>query len=259
MNFSVDRYAQRERKNRLYQKIIHRGNKYQALRITRLGHGSVGELPKEEKFAIIIGFPDPQGSDTWNQHETHLPAFKNPPCPYPWLFGPHENPWWPCRDQCTTRQGSQAPGRLSACAGKHFRDTCSPVVHLKHWAQFQAVMRSGIAAKTPHFVLHQWPITEVNVADPGFVKEPAPLNDGVLSLGALTPKRWAKRAVTRNLIKRQIHHVSTELGQRLPATAYVVRLRAAFDTQTFVSASSEPLKQCVREELTQLFGKVLSP
>ncbi len=78
-----------------------------------------------------------------------------------------------------------------------------------------------------------------------------------MCLGALTPKRWAKRAVTRNLIKRQIHHVSQEFERSLPATAYVVRLRAAFDPQTFLSASSVPLKQCVREELTQLFAKVV--
>ncbi len=118
-------------------------------------------------------------------------------------------------------------------------------------------MRSGIAAKTAHFVLHQWPITQQHAKGLGFTKTQAPFAEGVMCLGALTPKRWAKRAVTRNLIKRQIHHVSQEFECSLPATAYVVRLRAAFDPQTFLSASSVPLKQCVREELTQLFAKVV--
>jgi hypothetical protein len=28
-----------------------------------------------QKFEIITGFPDLQGLDIWNHHETHLPAF----------------------------------------------------------------------------------------------------------------------------------------------------------------------------------------
>ncbi len=75
-------------------------------------------------------------------------------------------------------------------------------------------------------------------------------------LGAVTPKRWAKHAVTRNLIKRQIHHVCTSLKGRLKPTAYVVRLRTGFDRKYFVSASSLALKQAVRAELTQLFEKI---
>lgn len=117
-------------------------------------------------------------------------------------------------------------------------------------------MRANIAAKTPHFVLHQWQMSEKISTGLGFEKTRAPFADGVLMLGALTPKRWAKRAVTRNLIKRQIHHVSQEFASNLKPTAYVVRLRATFDTKSFLSASSGSLKQVVRQELTQLFGKV---
>jgi ribonuclease P protein component len=36
----------------------------------------------------------------------------------------------------------------------------------------------------------------------------------------------------------------------------VIRLRATFSPQKFVSASSDVLKQAVREELKQLFGYV---
>jgi ribonuclease P protein component len=78
----------------------------------------------------------------------------------------------------------------------------------------------------------------------------------VLVLGALIPKRWAKRAVTRNLIKRQIFNVSEQFASVLPATSYVVRLRASFDTRYFVSAASDQLKSAVRQELTQLFNKL---
>lgn len=74
-------------------------------------------------------------------------------------------------------------------------------------------------------------------------------------IGAMVPKRWAKRAVTRNTIRRQIYSVSSEQAFSCPGAACVVRLRAGFDRGVFVSASSLALKQQVREELTQLFAQ----
>ena len=117
-------------------------------------------------------------------------------------------------------------------------------------------MSAGSVARTPHFVLHQWqPPAKVSTGS-GFEETPTLFVDGVLMMGALTPKRWAKRAVTRNLIRRQIHAVSREFEKALTPTAYVVRLRAAFNPSSFVSASSDALKQTVREELKQLFSRV---
>jgi ribonuclease P protein component len=75
-------------------------------------------------------------------------------------------------------------------------------------------------------------------------------------MGAMVPKRWARRAVTRNAIKRQIYTVSASFGLRLPAAAHVVRLRTAFDRSRFVSATSDALKRAVRDELEQLFTRV---
>jgi len=74
-------------------------------------------------------------------------------------------------------------------------------------------------------------------------------------IGALVPKRWARRAVTRNLIKRQIYNVAALFASELPMAAHVVRLRSAFDRAHFRSASSEPLKRSVRAELEQLFSR----
>ena len=68
------------------------------------------------------------------------------------------------------------------------------------------------------------------------------------------PKRWAKRAVTRNSIKRQIYNVSSEFESVLTVAAHVVRLRSGFDRSSFVSASSHALKTAVRGELVQLFS-----
>ena len=130
---------------------------------------------------------------------------------------------------------------------------------LKQWSEFQAVMSAGTVARTPHFVLHQWqPLVKASTGS-GFEETPALFADGVLKVGALTPKRWAKRAVTRNLIRRQIHAVSREFEKGLTPTAYVVRLRATFSTQQFASASSQLLKQTVCDELKQLFARVSAP
>lgn len=78
-------------------------------------------------------------------------------------------------------------------------------------------------------------------------------------MGAIVPKRWAKRAVTRNAIKRQIYNVSTDLKSALPVAAHVVRLRAGFDRGQFKSATSDGLKKAVRAEIELLFSKIAAP
>ena len=74
-------------------------------------------------------------------------------------------------------------------------------------------------------------------------------------IGAVVPKRLAKRAVTRNTIKRQIYAAASMRSNQATA-AQVVRLRREFDRKFFVSATSSLLKKAVREELLQLFAKV---
>ena len=77
------------------------------------------------------------------------------------------------------------------------------------------------------------------------------------SIGVIAPKRWAKRAVTRNLIKRQVYAVSHEMSARLPCAALVVRQHAAFSREQFISASSKALKNAVRLELQQLLAQIV--
>jgi len=72
-------------------------------------------------------------------------------------------------------------------------------------------------------------------------------------VGALLPKRWAKRAVTRNAIRRQIFSVAEQFENHLAHFAYVVRMRSAMDRTHFVSASSKAMKVALREELLALF------
>ncbi len=79
--------------------------------------------------------------------------------------------------------------------------------------------------------------------------------------GYVVPKRHARRAVTRNLIRRQMRQVLADqhgTAPGLPAGIWVVRLRQGFDRVQFPSAASGPLKQAVRDELQRLVGHALA-
>lgn len=134
---------------------------------------------------------------------------------------------------------------------------------LKTRPQFQAAMAGGIVSRTPHFALHRL-VLDADVpatppSGPGglpSVQAPQALFGVVPApwLGAMTPKRWARRSVTRHAIQRQIYVLGDEYAPQLGCAAYVVRLRATFDRKQFISATSDLLKQAVRAELHQLFA-----
>jgi ribonuclease P protein component len=134
------------------------------------------------------------------------------------------------------------------------------VQRLKTRAQFQAVMGANTVSRTPHFALHRSSLdVQVQTAKastgPGSQRPQALFAVREPWIGAVIPKRWAKRAVTRNAIKRQIYNVALDFQQQLPQAAHVVRLRSGFDRQQFSSATSDALKRAVREELQQLFAE----
>lgn len=121
-------------------------------------------------------------------------------------------------------------------------------------------------ARTAHFALHRLafdaegaahlPLAAAPPPEPGAAPAAKPLfHVSDVWLGAMVPKRWARRAVTRNAIKRQIYTVATALEPQLLLAAHVVRLRSTFDRKQFVSASSDALKAAVRAELLQLFAR----
>lgn len=114
------------------------------------------------------------------------------------------------------------------------------LVRLKTRDEFRAVLDGPVIARSPHFAMHRRPLVE---AEAGLV------------MGAMVPKRWARRAVTRNAIRRQIYDIAQAHAQALQPLGHVVRLRAAYDRRHFVSASSDLLKQAVRQELMALFQR----
>ena len=133
-------------------------------------------------------------------------------------------------------------------------------------------MAGGTLARTPHFALHCVMLNPPDAATaPAGTFAPAvaqqksqtmpskPLFEVCdVWLGAMVPKRWAKRAVTRNAIKRQIYSVGALAEPSLKAAAHVVRLRCGFDKAVYPSATSNALKAAVRQELAQLFARAVA-
>jgi ribonuclease P protein component len=119
-------------------------------------------------------------------------------------------------------------------------------------------------ARTTHFALHRASLDQGAINSPATEASLAPKSvlfdvQGIW-LAAMVPKRWAKRAVTRNTIRRQIYSVSADFESALSEAAHVIRLRSGFDRTLFPSATSEKLKSTVRQELQQLFAAaVLRP
>lgn len=78
-------------------------------------------------------------------------------------------------------------------------------------------------------------------------------------LGCVVPKRQAKRAVTRNLIKRQVRAAALRHEASLAGGLWLVRLRQGFPVEDFPSADSPGLRRLLRAELDGLFAKTHEP
>jgi ribonuclease P protein component len=93
-------------------------------------------------------------------------------------------------------------------------------------------------------------------------------------LGVVVPKRHARRAVTRSMLKRLLRagferrraarerrengegHESGESRVGLPPGLWLVRLRAPFAVATFVSADSPALRRAAAAEFDALLQRV---
>jgi len=74
-------------------------------------------------------------------------------------------------------------------------------------------------------------------------------------LGVAVPKRHAREATTRNLLKRQIRACVSTSEPGLPRGLWLVRLRAPFDRRRFASPASAALRLQARLELQQLLQR----
>ena len=74
-------------------------------------------------------------------------------------------------------------------------------------------------------------------------------------MGLVVPKRHAKRAVTRTLLKRQLRAAMLRQAASLPAGLWVLRLRAPFDRAQFISPASDLLRESARDEIAGLLER----
>ena len=155
---------------------------------------------------------------------------------------------------------ARAPGRLVAAA------------------DFERVLGTRSRAATEHFSVHHLDSTpsgrspsaartvasklstieEPTSALPVEDFPPAAPSPALAWVGAVVPKRHARRAVTRSLIKRQIYAAAGRHRDGLAPGLWIVRLRASFDGSRFVSAASPALRLAVRGELEDLLAAASS-
>ena len=78
-------------------------------------------------------------------------------------------------------------------------------------------------------------------------------------LGLVVPKRHARRAVTRNLLKRQMRQLMQVHAPALAPGLWVLRLKAPFDRKQFTSPASDGLRSSAHDELALLLQRAATP
>ena len=126
------------------------------------------------------------------------------------------------------------------------------MISLKTWKDFQTVMSGNKTSRTDYFSLHS--------CDRVLVAQLKTSSDGSTNIlfGALVPKRCAKRAVTRNSIKRQIRSIVSEQTKLSSNKAYVIRLHKVIKQTHSISANSDYIKEIIRNDLIVLFEKMVN-
>ena len=153
------------------------------------------------------------------------------------------------------------------------------IARLLRSADFERVLRTRTRASSAHFAVHhlcdrpsvpakrqEKPLqielstgenSVVTSAVDDSIAPSLPIAAGGVWLGAVVPKRHAKRSVTRTLLKRQIRCAIDSCETKLAGGLWVVRLRAPFDRSIFVSAASDALKRAARAELEQVLASAV--
>ncbi len=145
------------------------------------------------------------------------------------------------------------------------------IERLIHKADFERLLGTPAWSRSAHFSVHHvaasslvpvWKNATVKTEElstecDGFETKPVDNLSAKglgFQLGTVVPKRHAKRAVTRSLLKRQMRTSFAGLAARLPAGQWLVRLKQPFSPQQFVSARSLTLSRAAQAELEQLFN-----
>jgi ribonuclease P protein component len=121
-------------------------------------------------------------------------------------------------------------------------------------AQFPAALSAPRRAQSAHFVIQHAAIgaQDLSTADAPSVARSV---DDSAGWGWVVPKRHARRAVTRNLIRRQLRAALRRHATKLEAGLWLLRLRAGFDVAQFPSAASPALRRAVSAEIDGLLAR----
>lgn len=79
--------------------------------------------------------------------------------------------------------------------------------------------------------------------------------DGAARLGMVIGKKYAPRAVTRNLVRRIAREAFRTNRAQFDGFDLLLRLHTKFDRKSLPGASSPPLKALCRDEIEMLLGK----
>jgi ribonuclease P protein component len=143
-------------------------------------------------------------------------------------------------------------------------------------ADFERALATPARERSPHFAIHhvdaghlaptspeaeakelstrQVTSSEQPVDDmPG---EGSPSRCAAVWLGMVVPKRHARRAVTRSLLKRAIRSSVAHREEALQPGVWVVRLRAPFARDDYPSAASAALRRAASDELDRMLARI---
>lgn len=147
-------------------------------------------------------------------------------------------------------------------------------------SDFQKALGTRPVCRTAHFSLHVlWrvaptasPLGASELSTPAATEAQVAVDDlaaddSARRLGLVLPKKQARRAVTRSLIRHQARESVLRHAQQIraqwsaqrpamrPIEAWVLRLTRGFDRQDFPSAASDALRVAVRDELDELWAR----
>jgi ribonuclease P protein component len=136
---------------------------------------------------------------------------------------------------------------------------------LLHRTDFERLLAVPPCSRSAHFAVHHVPARPNSPRSDGVDKlctDDAPdlrtsVDNIVVGhwLGSVIPKRHAPRAVTRNLLRRQVRAAMQRHQNGLRAGLWLVRLRRPFDQTLFVSAASTALRRAAAAELDRLLRR----
>ena len=137
---------------------------------------------------------------------------------------------------------------------------------LLHKSDFERLLAVPPCSRSAHFAVHYLQARPGTPGKPAAAKlctDAAPVPDDTVDnfpeaywLGSVVPKRHARLAVTRNMLRRQVRAALERNAGRLRPGLWLVRLRQPFARSTFVSGDSLALRAAASTELDRLFARV---